>query len=34
KKGERLFTLYARSKDRIKLANKALEKGEIFKIGR
>ncbi|KKP91979.1 MAG: hypothetical protein UR94_C0008G0016, partial [Parcubacteria group bacterium GW2011_GWA2_36_10] len=33
KKGERLFTLYARSKDRIKLANKALEKGEIFKIG-
>ena len=34
KKGERLFTLYARSKDRIKLANKALEKGEIFRIGR
>ena len=34
KKGERLFTLYARSQDRIKLATKALEKGEIFKIGR
>ncbi len=34
KKGERLFTLYARSQDRIKLALKALEKGEIFKIGK
>lgn len=34
KKGERLFTLYARTQDRIKLAAKALEKGEIFKIGK
>ena len=34
KKGERLFTLYARTQDLIKLATKALEKGEIFKIGR
>jgi len=32
KKGERLFTLYARSEDRIKLAKKALEKSKIFKI--
>jgi AMP phosphorylase len=34
KKGERLFTLYARNKERIKLANKALEKKSIFKIGK
>lgn len=34
KKGERLFTLYARTQERIKLASKALEKGEIFKIGK
>ena len=34
KKGERLFTLYARTPERIKLASKALEKAEIFKIGR
>jgi len=34
KKGERLFTLYARSQERIKLASKALEKMIIFKIGR
>jgi thymidine phosphorylase len=32
KKGERLFTLYARSKDRIHLASVALEKISIFKI--
>jgi len=32
KKGERLFTLYARSKEKIKLANKALEKLDIFTI--
>ena len=34
KKGERLFTLYARNKERIKLASKALEKKSIFKIGK
>lgn len=34
KKGERLFTLYARTKERIKLADKALEKLKIFKIGK
>ncbi|MBT7088824.1 AMP phosphorylase [bacterium] len=34
KKGERLFTLYARSQDKIKLARKALEKKTIFKIGK
>jgi len=34
KKEERLFTLYARTKERIKLADKALEKLEIFKIGK
>ncbi len=34
KKGERLFTLYARNKEKIKLANKALEKLDIFTIGR
>lgn len=34
KKGERLFTLYARTKERIKLADKALEKLSIFKIGK
>ena len=32
KKGERLFTLYARNRERIKLATKALEKLRIFKI--
>jgi len=34
KKGERLFTLYARTQERIKLADKALEKLTIFKIGK
>ncbi|MBT4209899.1 MAG: AMP phosphorylase [Candidatus Komeilibacteria bacterium] len=34
KKGERLFTLYARTKERIKLADKGLEKINIFKIGK
>ena len=34
KKGERLFTLYARTKERIKLADKGLEKLKIFKIGK
>ncbi len=34
KKGERLFTLYARTKERIRLADKALEKICIFKIGK
>lgn len=32
KKGERLFTLYAETPDRIRLANKALQKITIFKI--
>lgn len=32
KKGDRLFTLYARNKERIKLAAKALEKLRIFRI--
>lgn len=32
KKGERLFTLYAESKERLHLAEKALEKLRIFKI--
>jgi AMP phosphorylase len=32
KKGERLFTLYAESKDRLRLAEKALEKLKIFRI--
>ena len=32
KKGERLFTLYTRHKNRLKLAEKALEKMNIFKI--
>lgn len=32
KKGERLFTLYARTNERIKLADKALEKMSIFTI--
>lgn len=34
KKGERLFTLYARNHERIALADKALEKMDIFKIGK
>jgi len=34
KKGERLFTLYARTQERLKLADKALEKMTIFKIGK
>jgi AMP phosphorylase len=34
KKGERLFTLYAHTKERIKLADKALDKLSIFKIGK
>lgn len=34
KKGERLFTLYARTKDRLALADKALEKLSIFTIGK
>lgn len=34
KKGERLFTLYARSKEKIKLADKALEKLDIFIISK
>ncbi|OGY94618.1 MAG: AMP phosphorylase [Candidatus Komeilibacteria bacterium RIFOXYC1_FULL_37_11] len=34
KKGERLFTLYARSQMRLKLTDKALEKMSIFKIGK
>ncbi len=34
KKGERLFTLYSRNRERIKLATKALEKHPIFKIGK
>lgn len=34
KKEERLFTLYARTKERIRLASKALEKMSIFRIGR
>lgn len=34
KKGERLFTLYARTKERLHLADKALEKTSIFKIGK
>lgn len=34
KKGERLFTLYARSQQRIDLATKALEKISIFRIGK
>ena len=34
KKGERLFTLYARTKERLKLADIALEKMSIFKIGK
>ncbi|PWB38232.1 MAG: AMP phosphorylase [Parcubacteria group bacterium] len=33
KKDERLFTLYARTPERIRLATKALEKMSIFKIG-
>ncbi|MFA5126489.1 MAG: AMP phosphorylase [Patescibacteria group bacterium] len=34
KKGERLFTLYARNKERLHLATVALEKMSIFKIGK
>ena len=34
KRGERLFTLYARTRERIKLADKALEKLSVFKIGK
>lgn len=34
RKGERMFTLYAQSKDRIKLALEALKKNRIFKIKR
>ncbi len=34
KKGERLFTLYSSHKEKIKLANKALGKLAIFKIGK
>jgi AMP phosphorylase len=34
KKGERLFTLYARTQQRIDLASKALEKMSIFRIGK
>lgn len=34
KKGERLFTLYARTHERIALADKALEKMKIFHIGK
>ena len=34
KKGERLFTLYGRTKDRLRLADKALEKISLFKIGK
>lgn len=34
KKGERLFTLYARTKERLKLADKALDKIDIFKVGK
>lgn len=34
KRGERLFTLYARTKERLKLADKALEKVSIFTIGK
>jgi thymidine phosphorylase len=32
KKGERLFTIYARNRQRISLAMKAIEKMSIFKI--
>lgn len=34
KKGERLFTTYARTNDRLKLADIALKKMSIFKIGK
>ena len=34
KKGERLFTLYARGKERLRLADVALKKMAIFKIGK
>ncbi len=34
KKGERLFTLYARTQERLKLADTALKKMKIFKIGK
>ena len=34
KKGERLFTLYSSNKERVNLANKALGKLAIFKIGK
>lgn len=34
KKGERLFTLYTGNKSRLKLAEKALQKISIFKIGK
>jgi len=34
KKGERLFTLYARTQERLRLADKALDKMSIFKIGK
>ena len=34
KKGERLFTLYARSKEKLRLADIALQKQIIFKIGK
>lgn len=34
KKGERLFTLYSSNKEKISLATKALEKINIFKIGK
>ena len=33
-KGERLFTLYSSNKEKVNLANKALGKLSIFKIGR
>lgn len=34
KKGERLFTLYARTRERLKLADAALKKQSIFRIGK
>ena len=34
KKGERLFTLYSSNKEKVNLANKALGKLAIFKIGK
>jgi AMP phosphorylase len=34
KKGERLFTLYARSKEKLRLADIALQKQKIFRIGK